>query len=60
MKRLLSSLAVLALLTSPALHAQAPCALKKDINLSPVGVGSNPDDSAPVRSLTDSRSWKSP
>ena len=32
MNRLLSSLSVLALLTAPALYAQAPCALKKDIN----------------------------
>ena len=35
MKRLLSSLTVLALLTAPALYAQAPCALKKDINVGP-------------------------
>ncbi len=35
MKRLLSSLSVLALLTAPALYAQAPCARKKDINVGP-------------------------
>ena len=44
MQRLLSSLTVLALLTSPALYAQAPCALKKDINTSPLIVSSFPND----------------
>ena len=41
MKRLLSSLSVLALLTSPALYAQAPCALKKDINATVIQGGSS-------------------